>query len=263
MFRGVAIAVSTIVFVSRASFADVVAGPRSSVAIRVSVAALVGEVASDAAAVDVSAVDSVRGGDGVGGICEGDEGAPARAAGVVVEDDLHRQHLAVALENITHGALVGGKSEPADEHRGGGGVGCARRARRARRARGPGAPARGVAWRSMPRINAKGVEREPSSRASTSISSKRVSPSRSSPASERPPRERSTARRGQRRRRDPRRDFLSRAFRRLRRFPNSDRKDETMNCTLETNRSSPKTPHSPVAFKHQHRRRHPSRNPGT
>ena len=157
MFRGVAIAVSSIVFVSRASFADVVAGPRSSVAIRVSVAALVGEVASDAAAVDVSAVDTVRGGDGVGGIGEGDEGAPARAAGVVVRDDLHGQHLAVALENITHGALVGGKSEPADEHRGGGGVGCARRARRARRARGPGAPARGVAWRSMPRINAKGA----------------------------------------------------------------------------------------------------------
>lgn len=149
-FRGLAIAISAVVFVSRASFADVVAGPGSSVAVRVSVAALVGEVASDAAAVDVSAVDSVRGGDGVGGIGEGDEGAPARAAGVVVRDDLHGQHLAVALENITHGALVGGESEPTHEHRGGGGVGCARRAR------GPGASARGVGWRSMLRVNAKG-----------------------------------------------------------------------------------------------------------
>ena len=155
-FRGLAIAISAVVFVSRASFADVVAGPRSSVAVRLSVAALVGEVASDAAAVDVSAVDTVRGGDGVGGIGEGDEGAPARAAGVVVRDDLHGQHLAVALENITHGALVGGESEPTHEHRGGGGVGCARRARRARRARGPGASARGVGWRSMLRVNAKG-----------------------------------------------------------------------------------------------------------
>ena len=119
------------------------------VAVRVSVAALVGEVASDAAAVDVSAVDSVRGGDGVGGIGEGDEGAPARAAGVVVEDDLHGQHFAVALENITHGALVGGESEPADEHRGGRGVDRARRG-------GPGASARGVGWRSILRVTPRG-----------------------------------------------------------------------------------------------------------
>ena len=218
MFRGVAIAVSAIVFVSRASFADVVAGPRSSVAIRVSVAALVGEVASDAAAVDVSAVDSVRGGDGVGGMCEGDEGAPARAAGVVVEDDLHRQHLAVALENSTHGALVGveNRSPPTNTAEVVAWVAAAPAAPAA--PADPGLPREVSRGGSDAQINAKGVEREPSSRASTSISSSASHP--------RDPRPRPNGRLESAAPRDvdsvgaeiQRRDFLSRAFRRRRRF---------------------------------------------